>query len=674
MLPGATRFAFGGAVAAATTAYVHDRREKQSRRVTAPKERVARRVVACLRNAFINAPPSYCCGIVAYVGPQNVEPILTEGIRILQNRGYDSCGIATVNVQGDILTTKFASRGTPCDSIDLLADAAPKVHKGHRIGIAHTRWATHGAKTDENAHPHSDYKGRISLVHNGTIDNYLPLKERLERQHNIPFASETDTEVISNLIGWNLDRGLDIRAAVEATCTELQGTWGIAVIHKDHPDQIVLARHGSPLLVGCSQREVFVASEMAALSNHTNHFMALRDGEICLLKPGGIEHLSQTRLPEKIHMESVETSPAPFKHWTIKEICEQPQSLARALNYGGRVSSVGHRVRLGGLDGRKDHMLEIRHLILAGCGTSLYAAMYGERLLHYLGCFDTVITRDASELTGDCLPRSDGGLLLLSQSGETLDTIRACQIAEKTNVHRFSVVNVVGSLLARLTNCGVYLNAGREVAVASTKAFTSQVTVLALIGAWYSQHRNCGDDKVLALTEAIHRLPVYAGMTLGCRDQVRALAQRLKDTTTLFVLGRGFAFPVALEAALKIKEISYVHAEGFAGGALKHGPFALIDASDKTHVLLIALSDEHLPFMRNAAEQVKARGAYTVGIVDDPTALNGIADHVVVVPNLGPLTALLATIALQLLAYELAVARNINPDKPRGLAKTVTVS
>ncbi|CDJ53494.1 glucosamine--fructose-6-phosphate aminotransferase (isomerizing), putative [Eimeria brunetti] len=582
---------------------------------------------------------AHCCGIVGYIGTGNVEPVLMEGIEILQNRGYDSCGMTTIGSDGQLITTKFASRGSTSDCIQLLKKEAPALHDGHHIGIAHTRWATHGAKTDTNAHPHMDWKKRISLVHNGTIDNFAQLKKDLIAKGCL-FLTETDSEVIANLIGYKLDLGLSFEDAVAESVAQLQGTWGLCVIHKDFPDRIVLARNGSPLLVGSS------------------------DGQ-----------LLESRDMHRIATETVETSPDPFPHWTLKEIFEQPQSLARALNYGGRIMAHGNRVKLGGLDQNKD-LLAIRNLLLAGCGTSLYAGMYGEQLMQWLACFDQVRAIDATELEQHSLPKHDAGILLLSQSGETLDTIRACQIADEHAVRKFSIVNSVGSLLARMTSCGVYLNAGREVAVASTKAFTSQVTVLALVSSWFWQNLRSEDypDRCNALLDALHRLPVYAGMTLNAHGACKRIAEKLKDAQTLFVLGKGFGYPVALEGALKIKEISYIHAEGFAGGALKHGPFALIDDKARTPVIMIVLGDQHAALMLNAAQQVKARGAYLLCVTDYPELVQDIADDYIVIPSNGPLTALLAAIPLQLLAYELSVARGINPDKPRGLAKTVTVS
>ncbi|KEP63770.1 UNVERIFIED_CONTAM: glucosamine-fructose-6-phosphate aminotransferase [Hammondia hammondi] len=650
--------------------------------------------------------PARCCGIVGYVGDKEAEPVLMEGLEILQNRGYDSCGITSISPEGQLVTTKFASRGTTCDSIEILRREGKHPHRGNHIGIAHTRWATHGSKTDENAHPHHDWKDRISLVHNGTIDNFAVLKKALI-DRGCTFRSNTDSEVVANLIGWYLDQPADepddttppssspissaaarspaqgetqgkclsFEEAVKRAVGELQGTWGLCIVHKDHPDRLVLARNGSPLLVGSVGDQVFVASEPAALARHTNQYLMLKDGEIAVVTAQGVGQLEATRPVHRIAKETIELSPEPFAHWTLKEIFEQPQALARAMNYGGRIAPYQNRVKLGGLDQNRESLLTVKSLLLCGCGTSLYAGIYGELLMQWLRCFDQVRAVDASEVDIYHLPRHDAGVLLLSQSGETLDTVRACQLADFQGLKKFSVVNQVGSLLARMTNCGVYVNAGREVAVASTKAFTSQVAVLSLIAAWFAQNQptQAFPDRCNALMDAIHRLPVYAGMTLNCRPLCQSIAERLKDAKTLFVLGKGFGYPVALEGALKIKELAYLHAEGFPAGALKHGPFALIDEKEKTPVILVLLADQHAASLLNAAQQVKARGAHLICVTDEPDIVKDLADDVLVVPSNGPLTALLACIPLQLLAYELAIAKGINPDKPRGLAKTVTV-
>lgn len=632
-----------------------------------------------------------CCGIIGFVGSDpvkdNAVEYLLEGLSILQNRGYDSAGVATLpHGGGELMCSKFASVGSTSDSIGLLSAEAPTVHKGNVIGIGHTRWATHGGRTDENAHPHLDYKNRIALCHNGTIENSLALKKELMAL-GIPFKSETDTEVIVNMIGHYLDQGMDTMDALNKTVTRLEGTWGLVIIDKLQPDTLIVARHGSPLVVGIEHGRKFVASETSAFMRHTKNFIALKDDEIAVLTADTMT-LEESRA-QVFEGEDVELSPAPYPHWTIKEIMEQPAAVSRALNYGGRIDPEGC-IKLGGLEVNPD-LMQITNLVIAACGTSHFASTYGAQLMRSLNSFETVQCIDAAELTPDFMPQLGGGLLVISQSGETLDVMRGLEVAENLGMPRFSIVNAVGSLIARTTRCGVYSNAGREQAVASTKAFVTQITSLALIAAWFSERVPPSKNQGMAdfaqrrkdLIEALHRLPTYTGMTLQPRtqDKCRQVAMKLKESGEhLFVLGRGYGEPIAQEGALKIKEITYMHAEGYSGGALKHGPFALIEDGKRwggetgTPIILLILDDHNAQLMRTAAEEVRARGAYTIVITDNRKLADGVAHETIVIPSNGPLTALLATLPLQMIAYELAVAKGIDPDKPKNLAKAVTVA
>lgn len=618
----------------------------------------------------------HSCGIIAFVGEEPAVEYLLEGLTILQNRGYDSAGCTTLNKQRELVTTKFASAGSTSDSIDLLKAAAPANHQGDSIGIAHTRWATHGGKTDANAHPHLDYKERVAIVHNGTIENSHELKAELEAL-GIQFKSQTDTEVIAQLIGFYLDQDMPILEAVKCALARLEGTWGLAILHKDSPNQIIAARNGSPLVIGLGQKRMFVASELSAFNRHTSQYISLNDGEVAVINADGM-NLDLTRV-QKAPTEHIQLSPDPFPHWTVKEIMEQPEAMSRTLGYGARFDAQGN-VKLGGMEDNKDRLLPIKHLVMAACGTSYFASMYGAALFRSLRIFDTVQTVDAAEVVLDSFPPTEGGICVVSQSGETKDTHRALVLGQDSLLPAFSIVNQVGSLIARTTNCGVYLNAGREHAVASTKAFTTQVTAMALIAGWYAQNRNKNsrDDKTNSLKrqelmEAIHRLPIYTGITLKTHDQCKKIAQKFRDAQHMFILGKGYSEAIAKEGALKIKEITYVHAEGFSGGALKHGPFALLDHG--TPVILLILDDPHAELMRVAGAEVLARGAHTLVITDKKSLAKDIAteENTIVVPSNGPLSALLAVVPLQLLAYEMAVARGINPDKPKNLAKAVTV-
>lgn len=512
----------------------------------------------------------------------------------------------------------------------------------------------------------------VAIVHNGVIQNCAELRAELE-QKGVTFVSETDSEIIAQLIGRYIEEGMKPLDAVKRTQQRLVGTWGCVVLTTELPDKLIAMKNGSPLLIGIGKNQMFLASEAGAFARYTKEFIALQDMEIAVIGPGdGATHLDLSRV-EKSQAEIAVLSPAPFEHWTIKEIVEQPIAVASALNYGGRIMDE-LTVKLGGLDTKREYLRPIKHLIVTACGTSLFAGMYGVAVMRELKAFHTSQAIDAAELTGDCFPPKGSGVLALSQSGETKDVHRALKLALEHNVPCFSVVNVVGSLIARTTACGIYINAGREVAVASTKAFTSQVTCLCLAALWFAQqHPESSVENVRrTLVTSLQRLPTVIGMALQTRVQMQGIARRIVDgpSKSIFVLGKGTAEPVAREGALKIKEITYFHAEGYSGGALKHGPFALIE--DGTPIILVIPDDAHAALMSIAVAEVKTRGAYTVVITDNPVLGKG-ADEVVVVPSNGLLTALSAVVPIQLLAYEMSVLRGLNPDKPRNLAKAITV-
>ncbi len=607
------------------------------------------------------------CGIIGFIGNDDSITYLLDGLTILENRGYDSAGVATMSHKGDMMISKFASKHEQtANAITLLREHAGK-HTGHNVGIGHTRWATHGGKTDANAHPHTDEKLRVSVVHNGVIENYHTLKKELLGK-GVSFVSETDTEVIAQLIGAYLDEGLSLPEAIRTTLSRLEGTWGLAIISPLDPETIFVAKNGSPLCIGISEGKMFIASEPAAFGMITRDFIALDNGEFAMVRATGTE-LDKTRI-EQAPLDTISTSPDPHPHWTIKEILEQPEAVHRTLNYGARLLG-DTQIKLGGLDSHADELLSIDHLVIAACGTSYHAGMYGALAMRAMQAFSTVQVVDASELTPHHFPKKGAGLLVLSQSGETKDTHRAVILAQNMGIPTFSIVNAVGSLIARTTGCGVYLNAGREHAVASTKAFVTQVTALELTAAWFSERRGHELSRRKAIIHDLRRLSTNLSTTLATREHCADIAKKLLPHEHAFVLGKGPGESIAKEGALKIKEITYLHAEGYAGGALKHGPFALI--SEGTPVILLVLDDAHGNLMRTAAEEVRARGAYTIIITDNPKLAEGIADDTILIPHDGSLTALLATIPLQYLAYELAVAKGINPDKPRNLAKAVTV-
>lgn len=627
------------------------------------------------------------CGIIAVVCEEEcdtyVKDVLVEGMKVLQNRGYDSAGIGTVAGAGasEVAVTKRARCGYPGNAIEDVAASDDAPHAGATAGIGHTRWATHGRVSVENAHPHLSGDRTVAVAHNGTISNHVQLREELA-EGGATFAGETDSELIAHLISSELSGASDddaphyvIERAVGAAVARLQGTWGLAVVWAGAPGCVVATCHGSPLVVGFSGPRKFAASEPAAIAAHTKDYLELRDGETATLRSGMFVRLSGPKIAHASQV--VPTSPAPFEHWMIREIMEQPESLRSVTNDGGRID--GSRPKLGGIDAHRDEVYGCTTMVVSACGSSLYAGMYGVKLARRLKAFEAAFAVDAGEVDADVFHNAcrDTVLCVLSQSGETKDTLRAVDAAASAGVPCVSLVNVVGSSIARKSTCGVYLSAGREQSVASTKAFSAQVVAMALVAAWF-----CAENHASAsLIAQVRRAAATCDQTLSAaRDSAKLAASLLVGHDHVFVLGKGFGEPIALEGALKIKEVSYVHAEGFSGGALKHGPLALISESDGsgtlagTPVVLIVLDDEHKDRMMVAAQTVRSRGASTVIVTDLPRdAVGHVADVFVPVCANGMLTALSAAYALQIVAYEMAVAKGLNPDMPRNLAKSVTV-
>jgi glucosamine--fructose-6-phosphate aminotransferase (isomerizing) len=620
---------------------------------------------------------SKCCGIAGVVGAKgDARDYLIEGLTILKNRGYDSAGIATMSdTHPSLVVTKFASEGENADGLNLV-EKNSQSSNGHNIGIAHTRWATHGGKTDANAHPHTSSCGKIALVHNGTLNNANELRRELQSRGHV-FHSETDTEVIVKLIGEYYEKQVgckSVKLATEQALSRCDGSWGLCIMCTDCPDQLVVARNGSPLVIGIGSDRTYIASETSAFNRYTKNFISMNDGEIGVLRADG-STLDLGRMQEAPDQE-VKLSPAPYPHWTLKECFEQPEAIARALGFGGRLTA--ENVSLGGLEKMRDELARVKYLTLSACGTSLNAAKYAEKLMKHLGSFDKVHSLDAAETTQSDFPKTsqrakESAFLVVSQSGETKDVANLVNAAQEKDLTVMSVVNAVGSLIARTTKLGVYCNAGRENAVASTKAFTTQVTVLALIALWFREIK----DKASGITEhsaeaallkdSLMRLPICCGMALRDRESCKKVAERLNGKEHCFILGKGYGEPVAMEGALKIKEMCYLHAEGYSGGALKHGPFALIESDENgkqgaTPIIMLILDDAHAHHMRTAAEEVRARGADVIVITDKAELADGIDENPLLIPSNGPMTALGAVLPIQLIAYELAMLRGINPD------------
>jgi glucosamine--fructose-6-phosphate aminotransferase (isomerizing) len=619
------------------------------------------------------------CGITGFLGSENAFYYLITSLLLLQNRGYDSAGICTIEGE-DLVVSKYASRDDE-NAIQLLQKEKSK-HNTGTIGIGHTRWATHGAKTDTNAHPHLDSKRNFAVVHNGIIENYNEIRDKLKKE-GMEFQSQTDTETIPKLLEYYLQKEIKngevdfennvLRPAVG----ELQGTWAIAIVFRQTPNKIYLCKNGSPLVLGVDNNFCLISSEQLPLSKYFNNYISLNDGDIvCVEKSedGKIKFPNRINyLENAIQNRVTDTSCYPYPHWTMKEIMEQPMSILRTLNMGGRILG-DNQVKLGGLDSKRDELLRCQHLILLGCGTSLNAAQIGCKIIRSFKCMTTVSCLDASEFTVDDIPmEGKTGFVLFSQSGETKDLHRCIELLKHFDYPIVSIVNVVGSLIARESDCGIYLNAGREVGVGSTKSFTSQVVAVTLLAIWFSQNRNTCNHMRTQYIKGLRSLSLDVEQLLsGTLDGLRRLAAKLAGTKRMFILGRSGMKFVADEGSLKIKEIGYIHCEGCAGGSLKHGPFALIDS--ETVIVLLAPNDENFSKMMNCAEEVHSRGARTILVTNTQNIYKKeLFEQVIQIPRNDVFNNVLSVIPLQILAYEIAVLKGHNPDFPRNLAKVVTV-
>jgi len=608
------------------------------------------------------------CGIVGYVGARPAVPLLLEGLRRLEYRGYDSAGLAVLN-GGRLETRKAAGKIAELEA--LLRSGAPE----GTCGIAHTRWATHGAPTANNAHPHLDCRGEVAVVHNGIIENAGTLRQKLESLgHRL--RTETDTEVLAHLIEEALDGSLE--DAVRAALRHVEGTYGLAIVCAREPGKIVAARRGSPLLLGIGRDgEFFVASDAAALVQHTREVVYLDDGEVAVLTRDGYRILSLWGSPvakEISHvtwdLEAIEKSG--FPHFMLKEIFEQPESLRNAMR--GRLLEEEGTVRFGGLNLSPDELRAVKDITLLGCGTSWHAALIGEYMLEELARIPVEVEYASEFRYRNPLVDRDTLVIAISQSGETADTLAAVREAKRRGATVLGIVNVVGSSIAREAHGGIYLHAGPEIGVASTKAFTAQVAVLLMFTLLMGRLRNTiSAEDARTVIRALRQIPEQVEQVLGLSDAIRELAGIYGRATNFLYLGRGYNFPAALEGALKLKEISYIHAEGYPAAEMKHGPIALID--ENMPCVVIAPRDAvHSKIVSNV-EEVKARGGKVIGVVTDgDRELPERLDHrITIPPTIDPLTPILATVPLQLLAYHIAVLRGCNVDQPRNLAKSVTV-
>ncbi|HEY0778219.1 MAG TPA: glutamine--fructose-6-phosphate transaminase (isomerizing) [Gemmatirosa sp.] len=606
------------------------------------------------------------CGIVGYVGPRAAVPLLIEGLKRLEYRGYDSAGVAVMNGKG-VETRKAAGKIARLES----ALGADPVHG--TLGIGHTRWATHGPPTTRNAHPHTDEQVTVAVVHNGIIENATAIRTLLE-QTGHTLSSETDTEVLAHLIESAYDGCLE--DAVLEALAHVDGTYGIAVVHGAEPGKIVAARKGSPLLIGIGENEYFVASDVSAILAHTRDVVYLEDGELAVVtregyKVMGLDARDVSKEVSRIDWDLDQIERGGFPHFMLKEIFEQPQTLENTMR--GRLLLEEGFTKLGGLNLTKEELLTIDNITITACGTSWHSALIGEMMIEEL-CRIPVEVEYASEYRyRNPIVTPNTLVIVISQSGETADTLAAMREAKRRGARTLGLVNVVGSTIAREDDGGIYLHAGPEIGVASTKAFTSQVVALALFTLKLARLRDLSVARGREFAQALAALPGQVQSILDRAEEIEALAEEFKRASNFLYLGRGFNFPTALEGALKLKEISYIHAEGYPAAEMKHGPIALIDTL--MPVVVVAPHDAVFDKVVSNVQEVQARGGKIIALTTrDEPALAGKIDYEFRMPEtVDMLTPILASVPLQLLAYYIAVKRGSNVDQPRNLAKSVTV-
>ncbi|MSR06360.1 MAG: glutamine--fructose-6-phosphate transaminase (isomerizing) [Gemmatimonadetes bacterium] len=608
------------------------------------------------------------CGIVGYTGRREAAPLVLEGIKRLEYRGYDSAGLAVLGA-GGLVVEKTAGRIAALE-----ARIKGRVPRGH-TALAHTRWATHGVPNEVNAHPHTDCGGNLALVHNGIIENAAALRAALAKRGH-KFRSETDTEVLVHLIESAYTDGVPLEGAVAWALKKVEGTYGIAVISAREPEKVVAARLGSPLLVGLGEGENFIASDASAVVEHTRSVVYLDDGELAVLTPRDyyVTDLDSARVDKAVStvdwdLGTVERGG--YAHFMLKEIMEQPESLRNALR--GRLQEDEGNARLGGLNLTDERLLSINRVVLTACGTSWHSALIGEYMLEELARIPTEVEYASEFRYRNPIVDEHTLVVGISQSGETADTLWALREAKRRGAHTIGIVNVVGSTIAREVDGGIYIHAGPEIGVASTKAFTCQVASLALLTLHLGRLRSLSVLQGREVVKALRKIPDQVDQVLARAHEVQKLALVFDGATNALYLGRGYNFPIALEGALKLKEISYIHAEGYPAAEMKHGPIALIDES--MPVVCVAPRDAVYQKIVSNVQEVKARGGKVIAVVTEgDDQLAGLADHVFTIPEtIDSLTPVLSVIPLQLLAYHIAVNRGKDVDQPRNLAKSVTV-
>lgn len=622
------------------------------------------------------------CGIVGYVGKKSALSVLIDGLSKLEYRGYDSSGIACVSSSGIFRQRAVGKISELKNALDLSLIANSEV-KDLQCGIGHTRWATHGAPTRENAHPHLSQNSRVAIVHNGIIENEKQLRKQLI-QSGVTFTSETDTEVLAHLIERELfqleknsQNKADIRQAVLAALVHVRGAWGIAVVDANDPNRIIGAKHGSPLVLGLNDHSYTLASDATALAGQYEKVIYLEDGELIDLKGDGFEifnlnnHL-KVKEPEILETDAEEVAKQGYDHFMLKEIMEQGESLENTLR--GRLLSDDGTTKLSGLEDNIQELRKMNRLLIIACGTSFYAGLVGESIIEELAGIPVEVAIASEFRYSNPIITSETSVVVISQSGETADTLAALQEAKRRGATVLGIVNSVGSTIARATDGGVYLHAGPEIGVASTKAFTSQVAVLSMMGILLGRMRRISNLQGQALVQGLGNIPDQVRDVLKYADEIRKMSHVITQSDSIFFLGRNVQYPVALEGALKMKEISYIHAEAYPAGELKHGPIALLE--EGTPVVFLLPTE---PFLREKAysniREVQARGARVLLVGGEPglgVELEAAA-HIPLPATQNALSPILYTIPLQLIAYEAALMRGCNVDQPRNLAKSVTV-
>jgi glucosamine--fructose-6-phosphate aminotransferase (isomerizing) len=610
------------------------------------------------------------CGIVGYIGKRNSLPILIEGLKRLEYRGYDSVGIAVFNERDKVNLFKKAGKVSELDKI-----SEDELYFGN-IGIGHTRWATHGEPNDINAHPHTSMDGNIFLVHNGIIENYKAIKTKLTDE-GFTFKSETDTEVLTNLINYHYNIKGSFEDAVRIALSDVEGAYGIVCICTNEPDKIIVARKGSPLMLGVGKEELIVSSDAAAIINHTKNVIYLEDGEFCVLTNNGfqlktIEDEYIFREAQKLEFELDKIEKSGYEHFMLKEICEQPESITNT--YRGRINFETGEVKLGGLDSVREKLNNAKRFIITACGTAWHAGLIGEYMLESCCRIPTEVEYASEFRYRNPIINEDDVIILISQSGETADTLAALREAKKKGATVIGLINVVGSTIAREVDAGTYIHAGPEIGVASTKAFTSQVMSLALLTMMLAKDKGTlSDEELKYYASELKKIPDKMKQIIDSKKDYEYIAEEFKNSRNFLYLGRGYNFPVALEGALKLKEISYIHAEGYPAAEMKHGPIALID--ENMPVVIIAPKDMTYDKIISNIEEVKARKGKIITLANDNDLnMKSYSDYVLAVPETAPIFApILNSIPLQFLAYYIAKARGCNVDQPRNLAKSVTV-